>query len=66
LVRLLRSALARAWDCLISMQAARKGLGLTHSILELSGMNVGKGGRLEYSDTNVGDPTIDFNYRMEF
>jgi hypothetical protein len=30
------------------------------------GMNVGKGGRLEYSDTNVGDPTIGFNYRMEF
>lgn len=30
------------------------------------GMNVGDGGRLEYSDTNVGDPTIGFNYRMEF
>jgi len=30
------------------------------------GMNVGRGGRLEYSDTNVGGPTIGFNYKMEF
>ena len=30
------------------------------------GMNFGRGGRLEYSDTNVGDPTIGFNYRMDF
>jgi len=30
------------------------------------GMNVGNRGRLEYRDSNTGNPTIGFNYRMDF
>ena len=30
------------------------------------GMNIGDGGRISYSDSNMGEPRIDARYRMEF
>ncbi len=30
------------------------------------GINIGKGGRFEYSDSNKSDPTIGFNYNLSF
>jgi hypothetical protein len=52
---------------LFDINASRqKGTGSDPFYSGTVGMNVGKGGRIEYSDTNVGDPTIGFNYRMDF
>jgi hypothetical protein len=30
------------------------------------GINIGDGGRISYSDSNMGEPRIDARYRMEF
>ena len=30
------------------------------------GINIGDGGRISYSDSNMGEPKIDARYQMEF